>query len=149
MEELRRLAEQASALQSPQERPFTSSTPVLGPVIIWVRRAWNSMSTRWYVLPILEQQVRFNSTLVQAVNEISSLLERQGREAEEWNIAADRASAAMATDLSSLRHRLNQMESRLPEELASLRETLARLEQALAARQARGGIEATDADRLL
>lgn len=56
------------------EPAFTSRTPVLGPLIVAVRRLWNWMSTKWYVRPILEQQNRFNSEVVRACDELASMV---------------------------------------------------------------------------
>lgn len=75
MSKLRELVNRADTLWMPQERPFTSSTPLLGPAIVLARRAWNWMSAKWYVRPILEQQIAFNSTVVQTINEMAALLE--------------------------------------------------------------------------
>jgi hypothetical protein len=52
-----------------REVPFASNVPVFGPAIIAVRNAWNWMSTKWYVRPILQQQVGFNALVVHALNE--------------------------------------------------------------------------------
>lgn len=52
-----------------REVPFTSHVPVFGPVIVAVRTAWNWMSTKWYVQPILHQLVGFNALVVRALNE--------------------------------------------------------------------------------
>ena len=35
------------------ERPFTSNVPLAGPFIARFREAWNSVSTKWYVRPLL------------------------------------------------------------------------------------------------
>lgn len=86
MSKLRELVDRANTLWAPQERPFTSSTPLLGPVIVLMRQAWNWMSAKWYVRPILEQQIAFNSVAVQVVNEMANILEAledQGRRLEE------------------------------------------------------------------
>ena len=52
-----------------REVPFTSNVPLFGAVIVAVRNAWNWMSTKWYVRPIIQQQVGFNALAVQALNE--------------------------------------------------------------------------------
>ncbi|MEM4724494.1 MAG: glycosyltransferase family 2 protein [Candidatus Hadarchaeum sp.] len=61
-----------------KEQPFHSDIPILGRFIAAFRSAWNNISTRWYVLPMVQQQVNFNSTatalltqLVQHRNEIA------------------------------------------------------------------------------
>lgn len=52
------------------EVEFTSSAPLIGPLIVAVRRAWNWMSTKWYVLPIIRQQAFFNNQLITLLNEL-------------------------------------------------------------------------------
>jgi uncharacterized small protein (DUF1192 family) len=52
-----------------REVPFTSNVPLFGPLIVAVRKAWNWMSTKWYVRPIVQQQVGFNALVVRALNE--------------------------------------------------------------------------------
>lgn len=46
-----------------EEQPFRSNVPILGNGIVAFREAWNNVSTRWYVLPLLQQQVAFNATV--------------------------------------------------------------------------------------
>lgn len=50
-----------------QERPFASRTPIVGPLVARLRTLWNNMSTTWYVRSILQQQVEFNSLVVQTM----------------------------------------------------------------------------------
>ncbi|MBN2006001.1 MAG: glycosyltransferase [Anaerolineae bacterium] len=49
-------------------RPFVSSTPVIGPLSVRFRNILNDLATRWYVDPILEQQVVFNANVVRLLN---------------------------------------------------------------------------------
>lgn len=63
-----------TASASLHEPKFTSSLPVLGRLIVAVRRAWNWMSTRWYVLPLIGQQSAINQ---QVASVISQLTHRQ------------------------------------------------------------------------
>ncbi len=58
-----------------RERPFTSHVPLFGPLIVRIRTLWNWMSTRWYVLPLIQQQNEFNRAVVQALNEMLTILE--------------------------------------------------------------------------
>jgi hypothetical protein len=81
-----------------REVPFASNAPIVGPVIVAVRNAWNWMSTKWYVRPILQQQVGFNALVVHALNE--SVARQQG---------------------------LSERVSQLQAEVALLREEIARL----------------------
>ena len=54
-----------------REQPFVSRVPVVGPLIVAVRNLWNWMSTKWYVQPLLQQQVGFNALTVRAFRELS------------------------------------------------------------------------------
>ena len=56
-----------SHLYEPQ---FTSPTPVIGPLIVAVRRWWNWMSTKWYVLPLLRQQSEVNARNASIISQI-------------------------------------------------------------------------------
>ena len=84
------------------ESDFSSNAPVFGPLIVGVRRAWNWMSTKWYVRGILDQQVGFNALVVQA------LAEAQG------------ANKALAAQVSELRAECAQQ----AEEIAALQKRL-------------------------
>ena len=55
-----------------REQPFGSRVPILGPLIVAVRNLWNWMSTKWYVQPLLQQQVGFNALTVRAFHELST-----------------------------------------------------------------------------
>jgi O-antigen chain-terminating methyltransferase len=55
-----------------REQPFTSHVPVVGPLIVAVRNLWNWMSTKWYVQPLLHQQLEFNALAARAFLEMSA-----------------------------------------------------------------------------
>jgi hypothetical protein len=95
------------------ERPFTSQTAVIGGLIARFRELWNSVSTRWYVRPLLQQQNEYNHLLVELV-----------REHDEWLLAQDREQTALIHDTAELTTQLIQM-NRL---LQSIDERLSRLE---------------------
>jgi GT2 family glycosyltransferase len=68
-----------------QEHQFRSDVPILGPLIAAFRRRWNSVSTRWYVQPIIRQQSEFNARIVrmlgyftQDMRRAANRLDRQG-----------------------------------------------------------------------
>jgi hypothetical protein len=63
-----------------REVPFASHAPVVGPLIVRVRRFWNWMAPKWYVRAILQQQVGFNGSAVQVIND---LVANQNQLAEE------------------------------------------------------------------
>jgi len=62
-----------------REQPFTSQVPVFGPLIVWARTWWNWMSTKWYVLPLVQQQNEFNRATVQNLREILGTVESLSR----------------------------------------------------------------------
>ena len=47
-----------------QERPFVSSVPIIGPLIAWFRTLWNSVSTKWFVRDMRQQQNEVNRIVV-------------------------------------------------------------------------------------
>lgn len=85
-----------------REPEFTSQAPVIGPVIVAIRRGWNWMSTKWYVRGVLDQQIGFNSLVVQELGEMR------------------RAHEALSEELASLRTQCEEQQA----EIAALREQL-------------------------
>lgn len=61
------LVGELEALWEVRENPFTSQVPILGHWIAAFRNLWNSVATKWYVRPLLSQQVKFNGTVVRAL----------------------------------------------------------------------------------
>lgn len=96
-----------------EEQPFRSEAPIVGPLIVVVRTLWNSVSTKWYVRPLLRQQNRFNRLLVERLHDHDVRL-----------IAQDRDQVATRHDLAELAAQLRQT-NRL---LAAIDRRLQRLE---------------------
>ncbi|MFN8474685.1 MAG: hypothetical protein U0822_21015 [Anaerolineae bacterium] len=53
------------------ERPFLSQVPVFGPAIAGFRETWNSVSAKWYVRPMLQQQNEFNLAVVRVLGDLT------------------------------------------------------------------------------
>jgi len=70
-ETLNRLMIDLMAQEPLHEKPFTSNVPIFGPLIVAFRTAWNSLSTRWYVLPMMQQQARLNQQMLLVLNELA------------------------------------------------------------------------------
>ena len=66
-----------------QEPEFRSQVPLLGPLIVRVRRFWNWMSTRWYVLGWMRQQMDFNVRAAELLEEMVQVLEENERRLRE------------------------------------------------------------------
>lgn len=94
-----------------KERPFTSATPVIGPLLAWFRAMWNSVATKWYVRPILAQQNAYN-------HQVALRLKLQdGR-----LVAQDEEQTAQARNIAELTAqvvRLNQRVAELEDQLAA------------------------------
>lgn len=78
-----------------RETEFQSQTPVIGRIIVFIRSIWNWMSTKWYVLPMLQQQNNFNASVVQMIRDL-------------W--ACNRA---LMTSVSSLQKQVEKLEKLL------------------------------------
>lgn len=89
-----------------REQPFASNAPVVGPLIVRVRDAWNWMSTKWYVRALLQQIVGFNSLVVRAFQETEQAQEHLAQRVahlEQANEAQAREIEALRQELSVLR----------------------------------------------
>jgi hypothetical protein len=71
-----------------EPRPFTSSIPLIGPLIAFVREAWYNVAARWQDQLLFEQQNRFNRQVheilvrqQQAIEELAGQLHERGLEA--------------------------------------------------------------------
>ncbi|MBI1296817.1 hypothetical protein GC175_17830 [bacterium] len=87
-------------------RPFRSSTPLIGPVIAWFRTAWNSVSTRWYLEPLLQQQSEHNYFVVRELQILSQnvqALQMQIHQIHQVNDAQQQAVRGLITELQALR----------------------------------------------
>ena len=99
-----------------EERPFTSTTPVIGQLIVWLRSAWNSVATKWYVRPLLQQQNQANQRLVDELvqqatraDQHAELLVEQDRE----QVRLVRETAVLTSQIRQLNARLRDLDARL------------------------------------
>jgi hypothetical protein len=92
-----------------QEQPFRSPTRLVGPLIARFRTLWNSVSTKWYVRPLLQQQNRFNQLTVQRLHDHDVRLLEQDRE----QTTATHDLAELTTQLRQTNRRLAAIERRL------------------------------------
>lgn len=96
-----------------QEHTFRSETPIVGPLIARFRQGWNSVSTKWYVRSLIQQQNQFNRLVAQRL-----------RQQDERLVAQDREQTELVHDLSEVTAQLAQA-NRL---LTSIEQRLERLE---------------------
>jgi septal ring factor EnvC (AmiA/AmiB activator) len=91
------------------ERPFTSNVPLAGPFIARFREAWNSVSTKWYVRPLLAQQNSYNRLVAEQLQDLDSRLIVQDQ--EQTSLIHD--SAELTTQLIQINRQLDAIEQRL------------------------------------
>ena len=99
------LIAELEARRTIHEPPFRSDKPIIGPLIAWFRAAWNSVSTRWYVLPMLRQQNEFNVLLVSCLHKME---ERLG-ETDERLIDLDQDQTSLTRNVAELTYQLVRM----------------------------------------
>jgi hypothetical protein len=99
------LIAELEAKRTIREEPFRSDKPIVGRFIAWFRTAWNSISTRWYVLPLLQQQNEFNALVVSHLRET----ERQLDEIDRRLIDLDRDHTSLTRDVAELTYQLIHM----------------------------------------
>ena len=61
--------QEAEALTEIREQPFHSNVPIIGRWIAAFRQRWNSISTEWYVRPLIRQQSTYNALLWHALTQ--------------------------------------------------------------------------------
>ena len=101
-----------------QERPFRSETAVVGPLIARFRALWNSVATKWYVRPLLQQQNDFNRLVVERLHDQDSRL-----------IEQDREQTALGHDVAALSAQLVQANRRLADLEAEVERLQAKLDR--------------------
>ena len=92
-----------------EEKPFTSSVPVVGGLIVGFRNAWNSVAAKWYIRRIAQQQTRFNLLFAQLIDHLNSQLVSDSKENSEFS----HDLAEMTVLLTSIKHSLESLEERI------------------------------------
>jgi O-antigen biosynthesis protein len=85
-----------------EEKPFRSKLPLVANL----REKFNRISTKWYITPILQQQVDYNAAVARAIEEIGQVV--MSRQTEQ-----DLAVGVLAGRLEQLENRLTRIESLL------------------------------------
>ncbi len=80
--------------------------PLVGGLIAGFRRAWNNVSTRWYVLTPMRQQSEFNRLVVAQLADLYARLDGQSRRLA----ALDEAVAGLRADDARLREQFGLLE---------------------------------------
>jgi hypothetical protein len=72
---LRRNLHLARQARQVKELPFTSPTPVIGPLIAGFRTLWNNVACKWHVRRILAQQNNYNLLVYELLFELADQVE--------------------------------------------------------------------------
>lgn len=96
-----------------QEQAFSSHAPLVGPLIVWFRRMWNSISTRWYVLPLIQQQNEFNAVLLAELREQFTGIEQRFIGIEQRLIDLDRDQTELSRVLAETQYQVIQLRRRV------------------------------------
>lgn len=135
--QLRGHLEEVGRLWRVQEQPFRSRFPILGPLIAWFRERWNRISTKWYVLPILQQQVHFNAAVAQALQDLYHFVQTSSydlvRRMDAMFYPLDQEQAALHAALQDLRAALDEQAGKFRGEIERLGASLAQTEERLGA----------------
>lgn len=102
-----------------KEKPFTSSVPVIGGLIVGIRNAWNSVAAKWYIRPIVEQQNQYNRLFAELIDHFNRQLVDDARENSDISHDIAEISAlltSMNRSLDSLDKRLSRLEEALKKE---------------------------------
>lgn len=91
------------------ERPFPSTTPLIGALLARFRAAWNSIATKWYVRPLLAQQNRFNRLVAERFEEQNGRLITQ----DQQQTHLTHTTTELTTQIIQLNRHLAALEERL------------------------------------
>ena len=79
-----------------RSRPFTSKIPLIGPLVVAVRRAWYNMAARWQDELRFEQQNRFNQTVYEVLVQQQQAIEQLGDMVYERGVETATLAEALA-----------------------------------------------------
>jgi hypothetical protein len=99
-----------------QERPFTSTFPLIAPLLSRVREFWNSIATKWYVRQLLHQQNDFNAKVVQELqllNDQMEMLTTLSQKLDENQLDLMSQVKQLSKRVALLRHSLNELDERM------------------------------------
>jgi hypothetical protein len=106
------LMAELEARQTIREQPFRSDVPIIGPLISRFRAMWNSISTRWYVLPLLQQQSEFNALLVFYLRAMEAAADARRDVVDGWMCEMSGRLNEMGGRLSEMSEILNEVDAR-------------------------------------
>ena len=94
-----------------EERPFSSETPIIGPLLARFRAAWNGVATKWYVQPLLAQQNEYNRQVaIRLLAQDGRLISQDQQQTEQAQMIAE-----LTAQVITLKRRVEALEAQLGE----------------------------------
>lgn len=95
-----------------KEQSFRSHLPVIGGLIAWLRTQWNNIATRWYVLPMIQQQNEINGLWLAVFKQQARAVTMQLEAIEQDQVVTVEYLAQLGYRLARLEERLARLEQK-------------------------------------
>lgn len=95
------------------EVPFSSRIPLIGGLIAWIRTQWNNVATRWYVLPLVQQQNEINALWFAIFKAQTEKFQRQLTALEQDQVEVIQQMAELGYHMQKLDLRIARLETAL------------------------------------
>jgi GT2 family glycosyltransferase len=103
------LFEELQSRQVIREQPFVSQVPVVGPLIAALRQQWHNFAVRWSIVPVMQQQNRFNvqvSDFLRLQMTMDDQLREALRRTQQAGIGRERDIAENMREINEIAERL-------------------------------------------
>ncbi len=103
------LFEELQSRQIIREQPFVSQVPVVGPLIAALRQQWHNFAVRWSIVPVMQQQIRFNiqvSDFLRLQMTMDDQLREALRRTQQAGIGRERDIAENMREINEIAERL-------------------------------------------
>ena len=101
------------AHQTLTEVPFSSRIPLIGDLVTWLRTQWNNVATRWYVLPLVQQQNEINTLWLAIFKKQTDKLQQQLAALEQDQVEVIQQVAELEYHMEQTNQRIARLEAAL------------------------------------
>lgn len=96
------------------EVPFRSRIPLIGGLVAWLRTQWNNVATRWYVLPLVQQQNEINASWL-------AIFKKQTDKFQQQLTALEQDQVEVIQQVAELEYHMQQLDQRIARLEAAIR----------------------------
>ncbi len=96
------------------EVPLSSRIPVIGGLVTWLRTQWNNVATRWYVVPLVQQQNEINALWLAIFTKQTDRIQQQLTALEQDQVDVIQQVAKLEFHMHQLDKRIARLEAALP-----------------------------------